>query len=375
MKSIIFIITSAIITCIIIVTFLALPWGGSHKLLVVLSGSMEPAVSAGSLLFVKPDTTPYAIGEIISFNLPKIKQFVTHRIVSLSEQDGTWMYQTKGDANNENDGFIVSENQVLGKVSVSLPYVGRLVGFAKTKQGIAVLILIPSLIVLLSELNFIFSKVRFRTGSFFLAGLIFGAATMVGTTHAFYNDTAVSSDNIFQANVSFGSPIANHLVLNEVLYDTSSTQNISGQGDSNRGEWIEIYNPTNSSQSLTNWVLEDNTSSETLSGLLGAGEYLIITGATQSEFEAIWTVSIGTTFFQASGGVIGNGFANDGDRAKLKNELGTIIDQISWGNDTTILNPSPPDVATGHSLERDPDGVDSDAAADFIDRNPPTPGS
>ena len=106
MRNIFLIITSAIITFVLSVAFLTLPVAGSHKILVVLSGSMEPALPAGSLLFVKPLTSPYAVGDVISFNLPKVKQFVTHRIVSVQKQESAWVYQTKGDANKENDGFM-----------------------------------------------------------------------------------------------------------------------------------------------------------------------------------------------------------------------------------------------------------------------------
>lgn len=203
--------------------------------------------------------------------------------------------------------------------------------------------------------------------------------------YAFFSDSAQSTNNTFTAAAVFATPtptltptpaIANHLVINEVLYDTSNDQDINGQGGSNRGEWIEIYNPTSSSVNVNGWIVEDNTSSETLPNLtIPAGGFLLLTGATESEFEAKWTVPDSVIYAQASGGTIGNGFANDGDLAKLKDNSNNIIDQISWGNDTSILNPAPPDVATGHSLERSPDGVDTNTAADFVDRTTPTPGT
>ena len=48
---------------------------------------------------------------------------------------------------------------------------------------------------------------------------------------------------------------------------------------------------------------------------------------------------------------------------------------MSYGDDTSQLNPSETDVVEGHSLEREPDGVDTNTNADFVDRTIPTPGS
>jgi|SRR3989344_4588080 len=204
-------------------------------------------------------------------------------------------------------------------------------------------------------------------------------------THAFFSDTASSTENIFAAATLFPTPtpsIANHLVINEVLYDTSTSQNISGQGGSNRGEFVEIYNPTGSTVDLTGWIIEDNSATsgaELLSGTLSSNSFLIITGATSTEFQAIWTVPGGTFFVQADNGTIGNGLANGGDTIVLKNNVGTIVDKMSWGTDTsgfsTGCSGSCPTVLTGHSLERDPDGTDIDNSGDFIDRLTPAPGS
>ncbi|MBI4008659.1 lamin tail domain-containing protein [Candidatus Roizmanbacteria bacterium] len=222
-------------------------------------------------------------------------------------------------------------------------------------------------------------------------------------SYSFFSDTGNSNSNILAASETFPTatptntptptatppvtptftptptiPIANHLVINEVLYDTSSSQNIDGQGGSNRGEFVEIYNPTADSVNLSGWTVEDNTSSESLSGTLSPGNFLILTGATESEFESIWTVPSGVIYVQAGGGTIGNGLANGGDTVILKNS-GSEIDKMSWGTDITGFSSgctsSCPITPTGQSFERDPDGKDTDAAGDFIIRNPPIPGS
>lgn len=358
-------ITTAIITVVFSLAFLTLPLFGNHKILVVLSDSMKPLFYAGSLILVHPSPT-YTIGDVISFQLPKAKQFVTHRIVSISEDN---VYQTKGDANRENDGFTVLQEQIIGKQVGTLPYAGRIVSFAKSKQGIAILILIPALVTLFSELAYLLSKLRFplRSEAFFLAGLLVGSATAVGSTHAFFNDTAASTNNIFQASQTFPN-----VVINEVYYDVCTPASTCGNNPQN--EWIELYNPTSTTIDLTGWTVTDNNSSDTIpSGTnILAGSFLIVTP--ESQTFNVWT-GVPVSQRVILGSNIGNGLADSGDRVILKNASGSIVDSMSYGDDTSQLNPSETDVAKGHSLERDPDGVDTNTNADFVDRTTPTPGS
>jgi hypothetical protein len=74
------------------------------------------------------------------------------------------------------------------------------------------------------------------------------------------------------------------------------------------------------------------------------------------------------------GNRIGNSLGNDGDRLALKDGAGSIVDAISWGKDTTVLDPAIVDVPAGHSIERRTPDVDTDTAADFTDNLNPSPG-
>jgi hypothetical protein len=203
---------------------------------------------------------------------------------------------------------------------------------------------------------------------------------------SFFSDNANSNTNVFAAASTFPTPtpsptptpppIANHLVINEVLYDLSNDQQISGQGGAHRGAFVEINNPTGSIVNVNNWTITESGETETLGNInIPAGGVLIITGASEAEFETEWPgISSSVVYFQTTQGTIGNGFDNASGNLVLKNSSSTTIDQISWGGDVTILNPALPDVATGHSLERDPDGIDTDTNVDFVDRTSPTPG-
>lgn len=85
---------------------------------VVVSGSMEPAIHTGSLIFIDKKKTEADIGEIIAFEKGGV--FITHRIVGKTETG----YITKGDANKANDMGILPKSSVVGTTEYSLPYLG-----------------------------------------------------------------------------------------------------------------------------------------------------------------------------------------------------------------------------------------------------------
>ena len=94
----------------------------------VLSGSMEPAFSAGDLLLVRQGGS-YEPGDIVTFESEG--ELVTHRIVRQSP-DG---FTTQGDANNTADDGTITEAQIIGKVCVAVPFLGRAALFIRTIQG------------------------------------------------------------------------------------------------------------------------------------------------------------------------------------------------------------------------------------------------
>ncbi len=130
---------------------------GNYKLLVVQSGSMQPAIKAGSLIVIKP-SEKYEKNDIISFkaqpgaDINNPKAVVTHRIYEVAEEKGITYYTTKGDANKSPDVEKVPKDFVLGKVIFNVPLLGYPIGFAKTQTGFIVLIVIPATIIVWSEL-------------------------------------------------------------------------------------------------------------------------------------------------------------------------------------------------------------------------------
>ena len=109
---------------------------------VVQSGSMEPALSIGDLLFVTQQGD-YSVGDVVVYQSENI--LVVHRIVSISNDTVI----TKGDANNAADAPFSAQN-IKGKVVVSIPVLGYLVDFVKTPLGILLLLIAAIALVELS---------------------------------------------------------------------------------------------------------------------------------------------------------------------------------------------------------------------------------
>ena len=111
---------------------------------VVLSGSMDPAIQVGDLIFVN-DCDPAALkeGDVVCY-LSSGKA-ITHRIVSIAEgDDGQPRLVTKGDANNAEDRLAVSFDQVQGQWSgARVPGLGNAILFMQTPAGMILFIVCP----------------------------------------------------------------------------------------------------------------------------------------------------------------------------------------------------------------------------------------
>jgi len=103
-------------------------------IVVVLSGSMEPAFYRGDLLFLtNPRSTPYSVGEITVYKIPGADIPIVHRVLETHQTGPDPVQQsllTKGDNNYMDDIELykgvkwLERNHIVGKVVGFLPYVG-----------------------------------------------------------------------------------------------------------------------------------------------------------------------------------------------------------------------------------------------------------
>lgn len=116
---------------------------------IVATGSMEPTISVGSIVYMKK-TGDYIPQDIIAFK-NAAGQTVTHRVVEKVQKDGVF-YKTKGDANNVTDTELVPYTSVVGKYVFGVPFVGKFIEFLKTPLGFGAYILFPSFLFIGFEL-------------------------------------------------------------------------------------------------------------------------------------------------------------------------------------------------------------------------------
>ncbi len=98
------------------------------KPFVVTSGSMSPAVAKGSIIYAISKSS-YDKGDIIAFR--NGKDAISHRIVEKIIIGNQIYFKTKGDANMEVDEDLVSNQDVYGKVELSIPIAGNALLFIK----------------------------------------------------------------------------------------------------------------------------------------------------------------------------------------------------------------------------------------------------
>jgi len=121
----------------------------------VMSSSMEPAIKTGSLIITeKTRSKNLKIGDIITFIAPiKEKTSVTHRIINIKNNKNAVTISTKGDNNNSPDPWQISPSNIMGKVKIAIPHIGYIFSILKSKIGIVVFIIFPSLWIIFNETN------------------------------------------------------------------------------------------------------------------------------------------------------------------------------------------------------------------------------
>lgn len=184
-------------------------------------------------------------------------------------------------------------------------------------------------------------------------------------THAFFSDTGSSTVNIFAASEVFptatpsATPIP-ELVLNEV----------SSDGNPNL-EWVEIHNPTGSSVDVSGWTIEDALTDDVFPTVspIPAGGYAVVIGnaSTVSVPSSAITITLGNS-------TIGSGLNDTGDLIRLKTPATTIVDEMSYGNNTTVFPTPPVAPDAGESVARNPNGVDTNTAGDWVIDSSPSIG-
>jgi signal peptidase I len=123
------------------------------RTLVIVSGSMEPAIHMGAAAVLRSvPSRELQVGDIVAYTPPASGAIpIVHRIVEITERDGQRYFTTRGDANPSADVKAFTLPARAWRVSYNIPVAGYVVNFASRPFGILVFIFIP--VVLLAGLK------------------------------------------------------------------------------------------------------------------------------------------------------------------------------------------------------------------------------
>jgi len=364
----------------IFLAYIAMPFFG-NKALIVKSGSMFPKIKTGDLVVVNFQnniSTPqslalplYKTGDVIAFN--SLNTIITHRVVGTEVKNRKVFYITKGDANNTPDVNLTPQENVLGKSTMVIPFLGKVFAAAKSKNGFLLLIIFPALAVIFTEsLNLYREFTKVIKARRFLQedpkekienqklmgpiGIRVLLPFVIGTmffhnSFAFFTDSASSLNNTFTSARVFPFPspsptnIANHIVISEVQ--------ITGGPTHTTEDFIELYNPTSSAINLSGFRLVNRVTASssdnsirvfTASNVIPTHGYFLWCSTT----EAALITCDDTT---------GDTLSNDGSVALKQGpqETETTIDSLSWDSSVNSLKEGTefsPDPTANQSIER-----------------------
>ena len=369
---------------------------------IVQSGSMEPSIKTGSIVISYPQLI-YAPGDVITYSKGvNDKNLITHRVEVRNFPEGVDkapVYKTSGDANEDFDSGEVKHEQVVGKVITTFPYLGYLANVAKKPYGFILIVIVPATIIIYEELKSLLKEISNRSrflnkfrkknikpsapfqGESFKAGrtivsyvlilfVPFFGASLVFTALAssYFSDNETSTGNVFQASDQFGPPIAQTLVINEILYNTNCTIPENKQ-------WIELWNGSANTVDLKDWSLRDHLG-QTIQivnsvTLLNPGQFALL-----SKSSATWNDQCyGPYLTNVVAAQLGGQITIDtiGGSMKLLDLNDLVIDRVDYGTMSATL------AGLNRSKERDILGQDSitgDAYidSDFVHRQPSTSG-
>lgn len=127
--------TAMLLILVVLCLPLTVPRAAGYEIYSVISGSMEPEIPVGSLVYIRGEE-PENIkeDEIIAFYGAKDSNaIITHRVVENRVVMGEFI--TKGDANKTNDMNPIPYDNFIGKAVLSIPVLGYAAQMLTSLEG------------------------------------------------------------------------------------------------------------------------------------------------------------------------------------------------------------------------------------------------
>ena len=133
----------------------------AFSLYTILTQSMQPNINPYDVIVDVAVKNPedIQVGDIITFvstsSLTK-GMTITHRVYDIKQENGEYVYYTKGDDNLSHDALPAPYSNVLGKVLFHIPQLGRIQSFLSTKGGWLIVVVVPAVIIIILDILKIF---------------------------------------------------------------------------------------------------------------------------------------------------------------------------------------------------------------------------
>lgn len=133
-------VTTFTIIVLLLGSVLVLPRIFGVNCYAVKSGSMEPALHVGALVYVNTNNTFPEAGEIAVYKVlsDDNETMVMHRVITKTEEG----YQFRGDANKNTDALIVRQEQIVGTYILQIPKAGFFLAHLKRRNIFILIVLI-----------------------------------------------------------------------------------------------------------------------------------------------------------------------------------------------------------------------------------------
>ena len=124
---------------------------------VIVSGSMIPGINIQDGVVIKREKMKdLKEGDIITFTTHDSRYdgyTVTHRIIDIKNKNHKYYFRTKGDNNKIEDPYLVKEEDIYGKVFLTIPKIGYIKNMLLQSIGWIIFVILPALALVVYDVH------------------------------------------------------------------------------------------------------------------------------------------------------------------------------------------------------------------------------
>ncbi len=110
-----------------------------HKAYIITTNSMEPTINVGDIIIVgETEKNKAKVDDIVTFE--QAGKIITHRIVEIKQTEQGEKYVTKGDNNEVKDIDEITDEQIIGILTLKIPRAGKIILLLEDKIYIILLL-------------------------------------------------------------------------------------------------------------------------------------------------------------------------------------------------------------------------------------------